>query len=66
METKVIPYVSGGSKNSGTTNTNTSTNIWQFLAKNEKGNTFELPLASFYEDSDKPSVGLNKKYITLN
>jgi hypothetical protein len=76
METKIIPYVSGGtnnkkggSMNSGLPSSSTS-NIWQFLAKNEKGSTFELPLANFSDDDSsvggKSSISLNKKYITLN
>lgn len=46
METKVIPYISGSGKARDTKDGNLkvqSSNIWQFLAKNEKGATFELP-----------------------
>ncbi len=46
METKVTPYVSGGgaggSKGTKQPEKPVSSNIWQFLARNERGSTFEL------------------------
>jgi hypothetical protein len=50
METRVTPYDKRGDPSA-------ATNVWQFLAKNERGATFELPMA----DEEKP-----KKYVTLN
>lgn len=45
METRVVPYESLlSTKSRDSTMKNSSTNIWQFLAKNEKGATFELPI----------------------
>jgi hypothetical protein len=61
METKVNTYVSGG--NSADSR---STNIWQFLARNEKGSTFELPLNHQFDEESIPGNALSKKYITLN
>lgn len=43
-----------------------STNIWQFLARNEKGATFELPFISHFDDEKTPMGSASKKYITLN
>jgi hypothetical protein len=67
METKVIPYTSslGKAKKGGANPNPTSTNIWQFLAKNERGSTFELPFFTPYDD-EAGANATNKKYITLN
>lgn len=54
METKVIPYL-------GHSDHNSATNVWQFLAKNEKGATFELPVNQKYGEEKS-----RRKYITLN
>jgi hypothetical protein len=64
METKVIPYASGAKANKDGTK-GQSTNVWQFLAKNEKGATFELPYFSQFDD-EKALGQHHKKYITLN
>lgn len=41
--------------------------MWQFLARNEKGNTFELPvMPSFDEEKTPGGPAANKKFITLN
>jgi hypothetical protein len=67
METKVIPYVSGGPKGKKSSENPASSNIWQFLAKNERGSTFELPFYNKYDEEKTPGANnLNKKYITLN
>ena len=58
METKVIPYTTGRDKVK-----NQATNVWQFLVKNEKGATFELPSVAVRYDEEKPN---QNKYITLN
>lgn len=44
MEIRVNPYMSGGGKDSH--RGSNSTNVWQFLAKNEKGATFEMPFVN--------------------
>lgn len=36
METRVLPYDKRGESSA-------ATNVWQFLARNERGATFELP-----------------------
>lgn len=41
-----------------------SSNVWQFLARNEKGSTFELPFINHYDDEKSSAV--SKKFITLN
>lgn len=64
METKVIPYQSMNSAKKDSYQTNNSTNIWQFLARNEKGATFELPILNFFDDEKAQPA--TKKYITLN
>ena len=67
METKVTPYVSGGPKNKKSPENAQSTNIWQFLARNDRGSTFELPFFSAFDEEKTPGANnLNKKYITLN
>ena len=67
METKVIPYVSGGPKGKKSSENLPSTNIWQFLARNERGSTFELPFYNQFDEEKTPGANnLNKKYITLN
>lgn len=58
METQIIPYL--GKRD---TSKNQSTNVWQFLAKNEKGATFELPSNAVKYDEEKR---YQNKYITLN
>ena len=51
METKVTPYVSGGgAKGKKQQEKPVSTNIWQFLAKNERGSTFELQFFNPYDE----------------
>lgn len=65
METRVVPYESLlSTKSRDSTMKNSSTNIWQFLAKNEKGATFELPILQNLDDEKGSPV--HKKYITLN
>ncbi len=67
METKVTPYVSGGGPGGKKSQeTPVSSNIWQFLAKNERGSTFELPFFNAYDNESTISSQANKKYITLN
>ena len=71
METKVTPYVSGGgckgSKGKKQAEKPVSSNIWQFLARNERGSTFELQFFNPYDEETTPgSSSVNKKYITLN
>lgn len=67
METKVNPYVSGSSKNQPTQSGSISTNIWQFLARNDKGSTFELPFINYMDEEQSISGNAgSKKYITLN
>lgn len=69
METKVNPYVSGGTNKSKDSNAivkNNSTNIWQFLAKNEKGSTFEMPFVSHFDEERAQGILSSKKFITLN
>lgn len=63
METKVTPYHSG---DHGRDQKVQSTNIWQFLARNEKGSTFELPFINHYDDEKTAGSSISKKYITLN
>lgn len=58
METKITPYSNG--RNAAL---NKSTNVWQFLAKNERGGTFELPSQAIKYDEERLS---QNKYITLN
>ena len=68
METKVIPYTSSqGKAKKGATSNPSSSNIWQFLARNERGSTFELPFFNPYDEEATPGANAtNKKYITLN
>ena len=71
METKVTPYVSGGgaggSKGKKQAEKPVSSNIWQFLARNERGSTFELQFFNPYDEETTPGrSSVNKKYITLN
>jgi hypothetical protein len=68
METKVIPYESSmaARKSRDSTLKNNSTNVWQFLARNEKGNTFELPVMPNFDEEKTPGGAANKKFITLN
>jgi hypothetical protein len=65
METKVTPYVSGGPNAKKNQEKPISSNIWQFLARNERGSTFELPFFNPY-DTESNHNSINKKYITLN
>lgn len=65
METKVIPYESSMAARKSGAAKNNSTNVWQFLARNEKGNTFELSVAPAFDDEKNPGPA-NKKFITLN
>ena len=48
METKVVPYIGGGKIKGakGDASRIQSSNVWQFLARNEKGATFELPFTN--------------------
>lgn len=69
MEIRVNPYTSGGSSGKDSHRGGNSTNVWQFLARNEKGATFEMPFYNQYDgDNEKtPGGGMpSKKYITLN
>jgi hypothetical protein len=64
METKVIPYQSGLG---GRDLKQVASNVWQFLARNEKGSTFELPFINHYDDEKTAGGGsVSKKFITLN
>jgi hypothetical protein len=66
METRVTSYSSSMKKNGSRDSSmqkNQATNIWQFLARNEKGATFELQ-ANINNDDEKQSA--SRKYITLN
>jgi hypothetical protein len=57
FETKIIPYTNRKEQQQ---NASSATTVWQFLVKNEKGATFELPaVPSKYKTS-------TSKYITLN
>jgi hypothetical protein len=57
METKIVPYTT---RKEQAKNQSSATTVWQFLAKGEKGATFELPFsATKYRTA-------NSKYITLN
>lgn len=57
VETKIIPYISLDMTKGQ------ATNIWQFLMKNEKGQTFELTSTANRYDQERAS---GTKYITLN
>ncbi|CDW81635.1 multi-sensor hybrid histidine kinase [Stylonychia lemnae] len=58
VATKIKPYSYGREKPK-----NQASNVWTFLAKNEKGGTFELTSRSVQYDEENSS---SKKYITLN
>lgn len=59
MITNINPYFSHTTE----TIKGSSTNVWQFLTKNEKGATYELKGNASRCDEELPST---KKYITLN
>lgn len=60
IETRIIPYTN---KNEQAKNQASSTSVWQFLSKNERGATFELPSRSnMYDERHSTET----KYITLN
>jgi hypothetical protein len=57
----------GGAKGKKQAEKPVSSNIWQFLARNERGSTFELQFFNPYDEETTPSSSnVNKKYITLN
>lgn len=60
MESRIVPYTT---KKDQVRNQAQSTSVWQFLAKNERGATFELPSrANRYDERHS----IETKYITLN
>lgn len=65
MQCSILQYCGSLQRTKGdpSLDENKTTTIWQFLARNEKGNTFELASRHNVYDEERSTT---KKYLTLN